>query len=100
MFSIPRNIICRTFMCRDCVGAIQLLPENEAPTDLYEIRGEILSVAEIAQLLRNTTSTLALGQHDHGEDLRLSIAGAQEKTALLYHKGRWLLPHEIGRAHV
>jgi len=78
---------------RDCVGAIQLLPENEAPSDLYEIRGEILSVAEIAQLLRNTTSAQALGQHDHAEDLRLSIAGAQEKTALLHHHGRWLLPH-------
>jgi serine/threonine-protein kinase HipA len=73
---------------RDCVGAIQLLPENEAPSDLYEIRGKILSVAEIAQLLRNTTSTQALGQHDHDEDLRLSIAGAQEKTALLHHKGQ------------
>lgn len=77
---------------RDCVGAIQLLPENEAPSDLYEIRGKKLSVAEIAQLLRNTTSDQALGQHDHDEDLRLSIAGAQEKTALLRHKGRWLLP--------
>lgn len=77
---------------RDCVGAIQLLPENEAPSDLYEIRGKILSVAEIAQLLRNTTSAQALGQDDHDDDLRLSIAGAQEKTALLRHKGRWLLP--------
>lgn len=78
---------------RDCVGAIQLLPEDEAPSDLYEIRGKILDVAEIAQLLRNTTSAHALGQHDHDEDLRLSIAGAQEKTALLQHKGQWLLPN-------
>ena len=78
---------------RDCVGAIQLLPEDDAPSDLYGIKGEILSVAEIAQLLRNTTSAQALGQHDHDGDLRLSLAGAQEKTALLYHDGRWLLPH-------
>ena len=78
---------------RDCAGAIQLLPEDETPSDLFEIRGEILSVARIAQLLRNTTSTQALGQHDHDEDLRLSIAGAQEKTALLHHNGQWLLPH-------
>lgn len=78
---------------RDCVGAVQLLPEDEAPSDLYEIRGKILSVAETAQLLRNTTSAQALGQYDHIEDLRLSIAGAQEKTALLQHKGQWLLPH-------
>ena len=53
---------------------------------------KILSEAGVARLLRNTTSTQALGQHGHDEDLRLSIAGAQEKTALLRHKGRWLLP--------
>jgi len=78
---------------RDCVGAIQLLPEDETPVDVYEINGQVLSTAEIAQQLRNTTSDQALGQHDHNEDLRLSIAGAQEKTALLRHEGRWLLPH-------
>lgn len=78
---------------RDCVGAIQLLPEDEAPSDLYEINGEALNTAGIARQLRNTTSPQALGQHDHEEDLRLSIAGAQEKTALLRHEGRWFLPH-------
>lgn len=78
---------------RDCVGAIQLLPEDEAPSDVYEINGKALDTAAIAQRLRNTTSAHALGQHDHDEDLRLSIAGAQEKTALLRHEGQWLLPH-------
>lgn len=33
----------------------------------------------------------APGMHDDG-DLRLSIAGAQEKTALLRQNGQWLLP--------
>jgi len=78
---------------RDCVGAIQLLPEDEMPSDVFEIRGNELSVDEIAQRLRNTTSIQALGQHHHNDDLRLSIAGAQEKTALLRHQGQWLLPH-------
>lgn len=77
---------------RDCVGAIQLLPEDEAPTDLFEINGKVLSEAEVAQCLRNTTSNQALGQYDYEDDLRLSIAGAQEKTALLRHQGKWLLP--------
>lgn len=77
---------------RDCVGAIQLLPEGEAPTDLFEINGSPLSVAEIAQLLRDTTTMPVLGHHDHNENLRLSIAGAQEKSALLRHRGQWLLP--------
>lgn len=78
---------------RDCVGAIQLLPEDETPSDVYEINGEELNTARIAHLLRTTTSAQALGQRDHDEDLRLSIAGAQEKTALLRHEGQWLLPH-------
>ncbi len=82
-----------TKLGRDCVGAIQLLPEDEAPLDVYEINGEELNPARVAQRLRNTTSVLALGQHDHDEDLRLSIAGAQEKTALLRYDGLWLLPH-------
>lgn len=82
-----------TKLGRDCVGAIQLLPEDELPADLYEINGEALNIAEVAQRLRNTTSAQALGQQDHDEDLRLSIAGAQEKTALLRHEGQWLLPH-------
>jgi serine/threonine-protein kinase HipA len=77
---------------RDCVGAIQILPEDEEPSDVYEINGDTLSTAGIAKLLRNTTSAEALGKHDHEEDLRLSIAGAQEKTALLWHEEQWLLP--------
>jgi len=77
---------------RDCVGALQLLPEDETPSDVYQIRGKALNTAQVAQQLRGTTSAHALGQHDHDEDLRLSIAGAQEKTALLRHRGRWLLP--------
>jgi serine/threonine-protein kinase HipA len=27
------------------------------------------------------------------EDLRISLAGAQEKTALLWHQGQWMRPH-------
>lgn len=78
---------------RDCVGAIQLLPEDESPSDIYEINGKALNAAGVARQLRNATSAQALGQHDHDEDLRLSLAGAQEKTALLRHEGQWLLPH-------
>ena len=77
---------------RDCVGALQMLPPDEAPTDLTSINGRALSESEIAQLLRGTTSASAPGQDDPLEDLRLSIAGAQEKTALLRHRDRWLLP--------
>jgi serine/threonine-protein kinase HipA len=77
---------------RDCVGALQMLPPDEEPADLTSINGRVLDESEIAHLLRGTTSTSPLGQHDPLEDLRLSIAGAQEKTALLRHRNSWLLP--------
>ena len=42
-----------------------------------------LSEADVAQLLRSTTSDSPFGISTHqDEDLRLSVAGAQEKTAL------------------
>lgn len=82
-----------TKLGRDCVGAIQLLPEDETPADVFAIYSEVLDTAGVAKRLRNTTSAQALGQQDYDEDLRLSIAGAQEKTALLRHQGQWCLPH-------
>jgi serine/threonine-protein kinase HipA len=77
---------------RDCVGALQMLPPDEEPVGLDSIAGRALNEAQIAQLLRDTTSAPHLGQHDAIDDLRLSIAGAQEKTALLRHRNKWLLP--------
>lgn len=77
---------------RDCVGALQLLPAGEAPVDLEQIEGRPLDEHAIAQLLRDTTTTPRAAEHDAVDDLRLSIAGAQEKTALLWHGGQWLLP--------
>jgi serine/threonine-protein kinase HipA len=77
---------------RDCVGAIQLLPVDEAPTDLFSVSGEPLDERGVATLLRHTLSDAPLGQGDAADDLRLSIAGAQEKSALLWHEGQWQRP--------
>ncbi|MFX1675461.1 type II toxin-antitoxin system HipA family toxin [Paraburkholderia sp. A2WS-5] len=77
---------------RDCVGALQLLPAGEEPAGLETIEGKPLSTADIARLLRDTTAAPPFGEHESVDDLRLSIAGAQEKTALLRHQNRWLLP--------
>lgn len=76
---------------RDCAGAIQLLSEDETPTDLLTIKGKSLSEADIAHCLRKLTAPLFSGD-DAADDLRLSIAGAQEKTALLLHAGQWRQP--------
>jgi serine/threonine-protein kinase HipA len=78
---------------RDCVGAIQLLPSGETPEGLKSIEGDVLDDAQIAQLLRDAVSGTPLGHDDRSGDLRLSIAGAQEKTALLRHHDQWLRPY-------
>lgn len=77
---------------RDCVGAAQLLPIDAVPEDLFTIQGEELDERRIAEILRATTAPGGLGHQDHHDHLRLSIAGAQEKNALLWHEGRWLRP--------
>jgi len=76
---------------RDCVGAIQLLPVGQDCGELDRIRGEPLDEEAVANVLRSTVAAPALGQRD-ADDFRISIGGAQEKTALLFHEGRWNKP--------
>jgi serine/threonine-protein kinase HipA len=80
---------------RDCVGAVQLLPEGATPQSITHIEGQGLPEAQIASMIRNLGSSAATSANIGGQahDLRLSIAGAQDKTALLWHQGQWLLPH-------
>lgn len=78
---------------RDCVGAIQLLPADEKPDGFDRIEGTVLSEDEVAQQLRAAVAPPAPGKHEDEADLRISIAGAQEKTALLRHDGQWMRPH-------
>ncbi len=75
---------------RDCVGALQLLPEDAAEVDVRRIESEVLTDTEIAGLLRNY-ATLPLGMQGDN-DFRISIAGAQEKTALLRLNDKWHRP--------
>lgn len=79
---------------RDCVGALQLLPEGMQPEAVNAVHATPLSEAEVARLLRDTLNPgpLAGAAGSDAQDLRISIAGAQEKTALLYFQGRWCRP--------
>lgn len=79
---------------RDCAGAIQIMPADRAPGDVRRIDGEALDDAGVARELVNAiTPQSQIGQLDDSDEFRISIAGAQEKTALLWHKGRWMRPH-------
>lgn len=76
---------------RDCVGALQFLPEGGEPGQAGVVDGRALSDDEIAKKIRDLAKA-PLGV-DEDEEFRISIAGAQEKTALLYWKRKWHLPH-------
>jgi serine/threonine-protein kinase HipA len=75
---------------RDCVGAIQLLPEGTTPVDLESIQGVTLDDTGIEEALAGVPAA-PMGQR-FGDDSRISLAGAQEKTAFLRHQGRWKRP--------
>jgi serine/threonine-protein kinase HipA len=74
---------------RDCVGALQLLPEDRQ-IDIQKIEAEPLNDADIAATLKSYR-TMPLGMRED-KDFRISVAGAQEKTALLKLSGQWHLP--------
>lgn len=77
---------------RDCVGALQILPVDVQNAPQLPVEAIPLSEADVAALLRDTLTPAPLGLAE-AEDFRISIAGAQEKTALLKYEGQWCLPH-------
>jgi serine/threonine-protein kinase HipA len=76
---------------RDCVGAVQLLPAGSPPPDVRRIAARPLTTAGVVALLERTLTAAPLlpGEQDA---LRISLAGAQEKTALLLQDDQWQLP--------
>lgn len=74
---------------RDCVGALQLLPEDQEG-DVHNVSAVSLTESEIETLLKGyRTAPLAI---DPEAEFRISIAGAQEKTALLSYHDKWFRP--------
>ena len=81
---------------RDCVGALQILPAGTCPGDVEQVEATPLSEQAVAAILRGTVAPptrMGAGSGEHDEDFRISIAGAQEKTALLHTGGEWCRPH-------
>lgn len=76
---------------RECVGAVQLLPPDEEPSDVRTLTAEPLTDKQIeAALIQTTAPSFPAGVGP--DDFRISIAGAQEKWALLHHAGQWCRP--------
>ncbi|WP_169566770.1 type II toxin-antitoxin system HipA family toxin [Sneathiella limimaris] len=75
---------------RDCVGALQFLSTNSDITARSALEGQPVNEAEIARTLRDL-KTAPLGMRDD-DDFRISIAGAQEKTAFLKRNDQWERP--------
>jgi len=73
----------------DCVGAIQLITKKKK-VNVKKIESLPYSDKKIASTLRQY-KTLPLGM-SRDKDFRISIAGAQEKTAFLKYKNKWRLP--------
>ena len=74
----------------DCVGALQFLHDDMEMGRVGGTDGRPIGDADIARKIRDLKAD-PLGLDD-AEDFRISIAGAQEKTALLYNKGKWYTP--------
>jgi serine/threonine-protein kinase HipA len=78
---------------RDCVGALQLLPEGEAPAGVDRIDGVVVDDEAIERhLLEVVAPDRFAGARDPDDDFRISLAGAQEKDAFLWWNGKWMKP--------
>ncbi len=75
---------------KDCIGAIQLSPADKPPVNPGMIKGKILSDKDIESILKSRA--ISAYQNTNEQFFRISLAGAQEKTAFLFHNGQWMLP--------
>ncbi len=78
---------------RDCVGAVQLLPDGAMPEGWDRVNCEPLADEQVAELLRAVPTESTPERLRDRDLLRISLAGAQEKTALTRVDGRWCRPH-------
>lgn len=80
-----------TAIGHDCVGALQFIAGDDDVLDTTGVlEGETVDDDAVEKLL-NSLAQAPLGLR-RDDEFRISVAGAQEKTALLWHEGRWLKP--------
>ena len=74
----------------DCVGALSLQREKISDDDFFKIKNKFLKEKELGEILRNYQAR-PLGM-TNDLDFRISLAGAQEKTAFLRLQDKWAIP--------
>lgn len=76
---------------RDCIGALSL---SEQPPNQSDNKVTVtgLPESEIANMLAQVPVNNMMGMSDDS-DFRISIAGAQDKTAFTYWDNQWCRPH-------
>lgn len=79
----------------DCAGMISILPASEivSAKDSYKLNDtcyEQISFETLQKFIQNSSNRPLLKAQ---EELRLSLAGAQDKLPLAYFKGKFYLPH-------
>ncbi|EHS0460984.1 TPA: HipA domain-containing protein [Escherichia coli] len=79
---------------RDSVGAVTLIPEDETVTHPI-MAWEKLTEARLEEVLTAYKADIPLGMIREENDFRISVAGAQEKTALLRIGNDWCIPKGI-----
>lgn len=83
-----------TAIGNDCAGALQFIADGDARDGTQAnggIAGEELDEDGVEALLKSLPQApLGLAAND---GFRIALAGAQKKTALLFHEGRWVKPH-------
>jgi len=77
---------------QDSIGALQLIPDDFKLPDIKQITKISLTDNALIRIIKGYQSNMPLGMLEDNDDFRISIAGAQEKTALLQIDDQWYLP--------
>ncbi len=91
-FQIPSQQAFDLLSCigKDCVGAIQIIYQDEKNSAKNNMLSKPLTEKQIATMLKNSHD-FPFGMSEK-DDFRISIAGAQEKFGFLYWQKRWRKP--------
>ena len=77
---------------RDCIGAVQLLPPGEEPIGFDTIDSEPMTSEQVDAAITASLMGITPAHIPDEMPFRISLAGAQEKIALLKYQDQWHLP--------